>query len=57
MEVYKTLAFYGSGALEDAIKFYDASPDGQYDEMVAALLRAILEDLEKLSQLLYHREG
>ena len=54
--VYKTLTHYGSNAIEDAIGFYDTSPDGQYDAMVADILRAILEDLKAVSELLYHRQ-
>ena len=55
MQIWKTLGHYGSTSLEDAIAFYNKSPDGQYDSMVADLLQAILDDLKEMSELLTHR--
>lgn len=44
-ETVKVYEFYGTLALEAAASFYEKSPDGQYDELAAELIRALLKDM------------
>lgn len=42
----QTIAGYTADEIKRAIAFYDQSPDGQYDNLAADILRVVLAELE-----------